>query len=150
MSKDFAPFLLTPFKAPPSLADSLRRSTSGNCEHPTPMKEPKNPKIDGAPTTVISVPGQGGKGSGGTNLTLAFSDFDKQFQQYENDRMRWLENQLSPRREGAGTGGGAPLQMVSGSPSTLTITPTEVQQQGTSTIVWTFTVSASASGAYYA
>ncbi len=149
MSKDFAPFLLTPFKAPPSLSDALRRSSGGNCEHPAPLKEPKNPKIDGTPSTSITVSGQGGKGTGGTSLTLAFDDFDRKNQQYENDRMRWLENQLSPSREG-GLVGGAPLQMVSGSPSTLTITPEEVQTQGTATIVWTFTVSASASGAYYA
>ena len=148
MSKEFVPFLLTPFQAPPSLADSLSRASSGNCEHPTSLKEPKNPKIDGAPTTSISIPGQGR--SGGSSLTLAFNDFDRRLKEYENDRMRWLENQLSPSRDGVGTGGGAPLQMVSGSPDTLEITPTEVQQQGTSTIVWTFTVSASASGAYYA
>jgi len=149
MNKAFAPFLLTPFKAPPSLSDALRRSSGGDCEHPTPLKEPKNPKIDGTPSTSITVPGQGGKGTGGTSLTLAFDDFDKQNKAYENDRMRWLENQLSPSREG-GLVGGAPLQMISGSPDTLTISPEEVQTQGRTLIAWTFTVSAAASGAYYA
>ncbi len=151
MSKDFAPFLLTPFRSPPSLSDALRRSSGGNCEHPTPLKEPKNPKIDGTPSTSITIPGQGGKSSGGTSLTLAFNDFDKQNKEYEADRMRWLENQLSPSREGGGLPGGGPtLQLVSGSPSTLTVSPSAAQTQGTSPIVWTLTVSAAATGAYYA
>lgn len=149
MSKEFVPFLLTPFQAPPSLADSLSRASSGNCEHPTSLKEPKNPKIDGAPTTSISIPGQGR--SGGSSLTLAFNDFDRRLKEYENDRMRWLENQLSPSREGGGLPGGGPtLQIVSGSPSTLTVSPPAAQTQGTSPIVWTLTVSAAATGAYYA
>lgn len=152
MNKDFAPFLLTPFKQPPSLGDALRRSTSGNCEHPASLKEPKNPKLEGAPTASISIPGTGGRGSGGTSLTLAFDDFDKNLQEYEKDRMRWLENQLSPSREGGGvgTGGGAPLQIVSGSPSLLTVSPSTQQTQGTDPIVWTLTVSPAATGAYYA
>lgn len=139
MSKEFVPFVLTPFQAPPSLADSLKRASSGNCEHPTPLKEPKNPKIDGAITTNISIPGQGR--SGGSNLTLAFNDFDKRLKEYENDRMRWLENQLSPSREGAATRagtGGVTLEMESAN-ANLTITPTGPQDQ-TAPLKWTFTV----------
>ena len=96
MSKDFAPFLLTNFRAPPSLSDALRRSSGGNCEHPTPLKEPKNPKLDGSPNVSISIPGQGNKGSGGTNLTLAFDDFDKKWKPCKMLVAEdWVKEQLS-------------------------------------------------------
>jgi hypothetical protein len=151
MSKDFATYVLSPFKRPPSLADALRRASSGNCEHPSALKEPKNPKLTGTPSTSISIPGSG---KGNTGLTLAFEIFDDKNNEFEDDRLRWLEDQLSPSREGGGTGtgtgGGAPLQIVSGSPSTLTVSPETVQTQGTDTITWTLTVLPAASGAYYA
>lgn len=150
MSKDFAPYLLGNFRQPPSLADALRKASSGNCEHPTALKDPKNPTLTGATGTSLKVPNQGK--AGGSNLTLAFDVYDKENQKFEDDRMRWLEHQLSPSREngGVGTGGGAPLQIVSGSPSLLTVSPSTQQTQGTDPIVWTLTVSPAATGAYYA
>lgn len=139
MSKDFATYVLSPFKRPPSLADALRRASSGNCEHPSALKEPKNPKLTGAPGSTIRVPGSG---SGNTNLTLAFEDFDDKNKEFEDDRLRWLEDQLSPSREGGGTGGeggGVSLEMESAN-ALLTITPTGPQEQ-TGPLKWTFTVS---------
>jgi hypothetical protein len=152
MSRDFAPFVLTNFRSPPKLGDSLRRASSGSCEHPTELKEAKNPNLSGSPNVTIQVPGSGPKGSGGTSLTLAFDDFDRQNQKYEQDRMRWLENQLSPSREGDGrgsapAGSGPTLQIVSAN-ANLTVSPTGAQTQGTDPIVWTLTVVGTT--AYYA
>lgn len=140
MNRDFSPYLLTPFRPPPKLADSLRRSSPGSCEHPKALREPKNPTLSGAAPSTVTVPGQG-RGPG-TNLTLAFEDFDKRNEDYEKDRVRWLEHQLSPNRGqsagGGGTGGGVTLEIESAN-ANLTVSPTGPQEQ-TAPIKWTLTV----------
>jgi len=151
VSKDFTPYILGAFRPPPSLEESLKRASPGSCEHPSQLREPKNPTLTGAPPTSVSVPGTGNRG--GTNLTLAFKDFDDRNREFEADRIRWLEHNLSPSRgvnPSTGSGGGPALQIVSDTPSTLTVSPSTAQVQGTDTLVWHLSVSAAATGAYYA
>lgn len=150
LSRNLSPYRLDPFRAPPSLRDALAASSAGSCEHPPGMREPKNPRIDGPASTNIAISPGGGRP--GTNLSLAFDIFDQKMQEFEKDRMRWLEAQLSPDRPDGGAGNGpasvgSPLRIVSAN-ALLSVSPSTAQTQTGDLITWTLTVAGTS--AYYA
>lgn len=150
LSRNLSPYRLDPFRAPPSLREALADSSAGSCTHPSGAKEPKNPKLDGPSSVNISV-APGGRGSG-PNLSLAFDLFDRRLQEFEKDRLRWLEAQLSPDRPDGGAGGGpaasgSPLRITSAN-ALLSVSPSTEQTQTGELISWTLTVAGTS--AYYA